>query len=380
MSPVPDHCRAAVLAAYGEPLQVVDVPVPAELEPGALLVRTRAATVCATDLHFAHGPVAGGYSPSNLPVILGHEMTGTVVAFGAGAERDSVGQPLSLGDRIIWSHGFCGRCEACVVQREPVLCTSLRAYMRGNVDEYPHLTGGFSEYVYVFPTSGRVKVPDSVSDVVASASSCALRTVVHGFERLGTIDDGQSVVVLGTGPLGLFAVAKAATTAAGPVIAVGGPEARLDLARAWGADHVLDVATTDAGTRVQAVRDLTGGRGADIVFELSGVPAAFGQGLEMLRRGGRYVVIGQLHTDQVPFNPSQIVTKQATIIGSISATIEHYWKGLQFLERHAGRFDWDSMISGRYGLDEINVAMERMRTWDEIKPAIVFETADGGPR
>ena len=369
---VPTECRAAVLSSFGRPLEIVDVPIPTKLEPGSLLVRTRAATVCATDLHFADGPVAGGYGPSSLPTILGHEMTGAVAAFGPDSERDSLGAELRIGDRIIWSHGFCGQCEACVVDREPVLCESLRAYMRSNCHDYPHLTGGFAEYVYVFPSSGRVKVPDSIPDSLASGASCALRSVVHGFERLGRISPGSTVVVLGSGPLGLFSLTQAVISGAGQVIVIGGPAPRLEVARRWGASMVLDVSESSADERVEAVLQATRGRGADVVAEMSGVPSAFGDGVAMLRRGGRFLVVGQLHTEEVPFNPSQIVTKQLSIIGSVSATIAHYAQGLRFLERYADRFSWMDLISGTYSLDEINLAMDGMRHWTEIKPAILF--------
>ncbi|HEX6872290.1 MAG TPA: zinc-binding dehydrogenase [Micromonosporaceae bacterium] len=373
---IPATCRAAALTEYGKPLEILDVAIPDRLEPGALLVRTTAATVCATDVHFSAAPIAGGYAAGSLPAIIGHEMTGVVVARGEGADADSLGRPLTNGDRVIWSHGYCGRCEPCVVQREPVLCQSLRGYMRGSAREFPYLTGGFSEYVYVFPTSGRLKVPDEIPDEVAAASSCALRTVVHGFERLGRIAPTDTVAVLGTGPLGLFALAMAKVAGPARLIAVGGPTRRLELAARWGADLVIDVVqTASAADRLALVRQATGGRGADVVIEVSGVPAAFDEGLDLLRRGGRYLIVGQLHAEQVPFNPSKIVTTHATLIGSVSAHIGHYQRGLEFLLRHRDSFDWTEMLTGRYPLEDINIALESMRSWSEIKPVITFPPA-----
>lgn len=372
MNRVPQTCRAAVLTAYGAPLEVREVPVPDHLEPGALLVRTTAATVCATDAHFADAPIAGGYAAGRLPVALGHEMTGVVVAQGEGATVESAGRELALGDRIVWSHGYCGSCESCTVLREPVLCERLRAYMRGCVDDYPHLTGGFSEYVYVFPESGRVKVPDEISDAVAAASSCALRTVVHAFDRLGPVRADHTVAILGSGPLGLFATAYASVLGVRRVITVGGPAKRLELAAAWGADETLDVTRRSAEERLDRVRSLTGGRGADVVVEVSGAPPAFAEGIDLLRRGGRFVVVGQLHTEQVPFNPSQIVTKQATVIGSVSADISHYERGLRFLVQHRDRFAWDDLIDSRHTLDTVNDALDEMRGHRVTKPVLQF--------
>jgi L-iditol 2-dehydrogenase len=372
MSSLPKTCRAAALVDAGSPLEILEVKVPDQLEGGALLVKTEAATVCATDVHLWQHTV-GAFAASNYPVILGHEMTGRIVGFGAGPLTDSVGQPLKEGDRIVWAHGFCGRCLNCTVEHQPTTCLNRRGYGSGRCTDYPYLTGGFAEYCYVFPTSGRIKVPDELSDQVASASSCALRTVVAGFERLGTLEDYQTVLIQGSGPLGLFAVAKAVTSGVSQVICVGGPKARLELASKWGATHTVDVSEVpDAGERRDIVMGLTGGRGADVVIEVSGVVPAFNEGMDLLRTGGRYLIVGQAHPEKVDFNPSQIMFKQATLIGSMGASIEHYWKALEFLRVNRHRFDWDDMISNQYPLEQINDALEKMSQWQEVKPAITF--------
>jgi L-iditol 2-dehydrogenase len=357
-------------------MRIDDVQVPDVLEPGALLVRATAATVCATDVHLWEGAVGSKDAGADLPLILGHEMTGEVARISDGADRDSLGRPLSVGDRIIWTHGFCGRCEQCVIEHQPTLCTNRRGYMQTAASKYPYLTGGFAEYCYVFPTSGRLKVPESVSDPVASAASCALRTVVHAFDRTGPIEERQVVVVQGAGPLGLFSTAKAAAVSPAQLIVVGGPEQRLALARQWGATATIDVdELRDSADRVARVLTLTGGRGADVVLEMSGVPAAFAEGIAMLRPGGRYTVVGQIHTTSLPFNPTQLVMKHARVTGCLSAGLEHYERALRFLDRNSDRFDWDAMITSSRPLDEINDAFALMRDWSEIKPAITFERA-----
>jgi threonine dehydrogenase-like Zn-dependent dehydrogenase len=304
-------------------------------------------------------------------MILGHEMVGHVVAVG-GVETDSVGQELSIGDRIIWTHGMCGSCFECVVQRQPVLCRNRRRYGGERSSEYPYLTGGFAEYCYVYPTAGRVRVPDELSDGAASAASCALRSVISGFDRLGPILGHQTVLVQGSGPLGLFATAAAAVAGADRIIVVGAPENRLALAAAWGASEVLDVTRVAPDGRAAAVDDWTGGRGAEIVIEVSGAREAVGEGMRHLRPGGRYLIIGQGRGGDVPFDPSQIVAKNATILGSLSGGVAHYWRALQFMRRHRDRFDWDAMISGLYALDDVNDALARMAGGSEIKPAISF--------
>jgi L-iditol 2-dehydrogenase len=252
-----------------KPLEIVDVKIPDRLEHGAILVKTLAATICGTDVHFWEGEAG---SSSGGPRILGHEMVGRVVQLGPGVTADSLGAQLAEGDRIIWAHGYCGQCYECVVEKPPTVCTgNPLIYMSLPSTEYPYLTGGFAEYCYVFPRSGRVKVPDTVSDLNASAAACALRTVVHAFDRLGGLDDRHSVVVQGSGPLGLYSVAKAVAGGASTVIAIGGPAARLEIAKGWGATHTIDIGeVTDPAQRAALVRELTGGKGPDVVVEVSG--------------------------------------------------------------------------------------------------------------
>lgn len=367
---IPTTALAAVRVEPGKPLDVIPVQVPDKLEPGAILVKTLAATVCATDVHLSRAPVGTSEAP---PVILGHEMVGEVVRVGDGVDRDSIGQALEIGDRIIWTHGFCGQCFNCTVRHEPTLCTHRRAYMATPYTEYPYLTGGFAEYCYVFPSSGRVKVPAGISDEVASASSCALRTIMHGFKRLGPVDDAV-VVIQGAGPLGLFAAAKAVTANARNVVVIGGPEARLQLAQKWGADEIINVGEVQSPeARIAKVQELTEAVGADVVIEVSGAASAFDEGMGMLRAGGRYLLIGQIGPHQTTISPSTFVLRQLSIIGSLSGSVEDYYHGLAFLERYKDRFAWDDMISAVHSIDDISSAMDAMASLRAIKPAIRFD-------
>ncbi len=371
MAKIPTSCRAALLVGHEQPMDIAEVPIPQELERGALLVRNTAATICASDVHIWEGE--SGSAEEHFPRILGHEMTGRVAAIGEGAEVDSVGQLLRVGDRVIWTHGFCGQCENCVIEHEQTLCANRRGYMRSLATEFPYLVGGFAEYGYVFPSSGRVKVPDIIPDELASAAACALRTMVQGFDRLGRLDDRHALVIQGSGPLGLFSTALAARSGPSKIIVIGGPAERLEVARRWGATHTIDIADVpDAADREALIRDWTDGNGPDVVIEVSGVVPAFPEGFSMIRRGGRYLVVGQLHDQEVAIKPAEITRKHVRIIGSISASVAHYHRALQFIAHNWERFTWMDMISSRYPLDEINEALVRMQRWQEIKPAIIF--------
>ena len=116
----------------------------------------------------------------------------------------------------------------------------------------------------------------------------------------------------------------------------------------------------------------TNSQGPDVAIEVSGAPTAFPEGLAMLRRGGRYLVIDQIGEHEVTLKPADLVRKHIRLIGTMSASVEHYFKALQFLKNNWDRFSFMDMISNYYPLHRINEAMERMRTWQEVKPALTF--------
>jgi len=367
MSSIPTHSRAAVLRKFGEPLVIENVTIPRDIEPGAILTKIEACSICGTDVHLAHGELS---LKVDLPVIIGHEMVGRIVAFGPGQQRDTVGVPIEIGDRIVWTHTACNSCYYCTVARQPTLCERRRAYMFENMEKPPFLMGGFSEYGYVLPESGRIKVPDSVPNDLASLCSCAFRSVMNAMTKLGRIAPYEAVVIQGAGPLGLLSTAVAKVGGARRVIVIGGPAVRLKMAEAFGADDTIPLETTTPDERAEKVRALTDGRGADIVMEFTGHPAAFAEGLIMARKGGRYLVVGQLGEGKTEIAPSMIVKKQLQVIGSFSGDAASYWKALDFMAAHKHQIPFDRMITNRYRLEDVNVALERMRRFEEIKPVI----------
>jgi threonine dehydrogenase-like Zn-dependent dehydrogenase len=364
---LPEFSRSAVVRTFGEPIRIEEVPIPRVIEPGAILTRIEMCSICGTDVHLWQGSLA---TKITLPVILGHEMVGRIVEMGAGPHRDSVGQALRIGDRITWAHTSCGSCFFCTVAQEPTLCQNTRRYMYETIDQFPYLLGGFSEYGYVMPEAGRIRVPDEVPNELASLSSCALRSVMNAFDVLHGIGSSEVVVIQGAGPLGLLATAVAKVAGARRVITLGAPHARLEIASAFGADETLSIERTSHEERHERIKSLTGGRGADIVMEFTGHPQAFNEGLDLIRRGGRYVVVGQLGSGTTTIKPSLIVSKQLRIMGSLSGRAKAYWKAMDFIAAHRADIPFERMISNRYSLDEVNIAMQRMKNYEEIKPVI----------
>ena len=364
---LPDKIRIASVRKFGEPLQIVEVPMPAP-EPGAVVVRVLASTICGSDVHAWHGQID---LPVTLPVMPGHEGVGEVVALGSGAERDSVGAEVRLGTRLVWTPESCGHCHGCTVLRDETCCANRRYGMFASCAEFPYCLGTFGEYAYLPPRCGRVVVPDAIKDTWASAASCALRTSVRAFERLGGFGVSETVLVQGAGPVGLFAVALASTLGARRLIVVDGSAERLALAREWGATHTIDITELpEPAARREAVLELSDGWGPSVGFEMSGAAGAFPEGLEMMGRGGRYVVVGTMGGPPQPVNVPAIAGRNLDVIGVVSADAGTLAKSLQFMAERKDQFDWSRVIGAEFALDQATEALERMRLQEAGKPVI----------
>ena len=359
------------MSGYGAPIEIRELPIPGELEPGAILVKTAAATMCGSDVHAWSGSVKG-VSGQQLPAVLGHEMSGIIVKLGPGVTTDSVGQSIREGDLLMWENGACGKCYNCSVMGHRAFCTNRKSYSWAKCEEFPFLVGAFAEYIYVFPESGRLRVPDGLPPAWVAAATCALRTVMHGYERLGKVDFHQWAVVQGAGPLGLFMTAILNHAGVENIVVVDAVEQRLALARKWGARHTISMAELPAQSdRIQALNDLTHGRGADVLVQVANGSTAFVEGVAMAAKNARYLSIG-IGSPATPFNSDLLTMKGVTVIGSVGAEIRHYYKGLQFMHSTRGRYNYDEMFTNRYRLDQINECLASFKAGKEIKPIITF--------
>src|SRR5262244_2331492 len=333
-----NDCRAAVVTAHNQPLEIKRVPIPDPLEPGALLVKITASTLCGTDVHRWHGPLPDG---DTLPIITGHEPCGVVEAIN-GERTDILGTPVKRGDRIVWSYFSCGSCYYCSVALQPCICSGRASWGHNRSDQYPYLLGSCAEYMYVPPPCLIIKVPEEVSSASAAASACAYRTVMHGFDRLGAIKSHESVVIQGSGPLGNFATAVARDHGAKKVLVIGAPAARLEVTKRSGADVVIQVANNMA------------------------VP----EGLTLLRKGGRYLSIGAGGNADISVKS----LPQEMIFHTIrSAEPRHWLQAIDFLASRKKTFPFEEMISASYSLDDINDAMQAMANYQVVKAAIKFQ-------
>ncbi len=364
-----DTCRAAVITEHNKPLTIQQVPIP-QLDPGSLLVKITASTLCGTDVHRWHGPLSEG---DTLPIITGHEPCGFVEDI-AGERTDILGNPVKRGDRIVWSYVACGSCYYCAVALQPCICPGRASWGHNRSDQHPYLLGSCSEYMYVPKECLIIKVPDEVTSASAAASACAYRTVMHGFDRLGALKSHETVVIQGSGPLGNFATAVAKDHGAKKVLVIGAPANRLEVTKRMGADAVLNLEeVSDEKERRKWVRDHTEGRGADVVIEATGNPAAVPEGLELLRDGGTYVEMGQF-TDAGSIMTSwhRICAKDLNLLGSWAFTANDLPLGVDMLYKARDKYPWRKMQTlFPFTLDGVKDAVAQAMAMRTVKSTII---------
>lgn len=347
--------RAALFFGPGKEMELTELPIP-DPEPGAVVVRITRANICGSDLHIWRGDGLLGAMARPDGRIIGHEMTGVVHALGAGVSTDWAGQPLAEGDRVAYQYfAPCGRCRSCVRGMTEACIRSFKV-LQGKPSVFPHFRGAYADYFYVTPQMALFKVPDTVSDTMVAGVNCALAQVVMGLERV-QVGLGDRVVIQGAGGLGIYATAVARDRGAEAVIVIDGIDGRLALARAMGADAIIDfrqLATADE--RVAVVKELTGGWGADVVCELVGTSSAITEGLRMVGVGGRYLEIGVFYPGtSMELDPGRLVAGNIRLEAVAAYDALSLSRALGFLERHVLDLPLDQMVVD-YPLERINDA------------------------
>ena len=298
--------KAVVVRAPGSAecaLQIETVPDPAP-GPRQIVVAVAHCGVCYHDVVVRNGTLKAGVQ---MPVILGHEVAGTVAAVGWDVRG------LRVGDRVATTQRghVCGQCRYCRTAREP-LCAEM--VFLGDAG----LNGGYAEYVAI-DADGIVPIPDGVDLRAASIACCAIGTAYHAVVVIGAVRPGDAVLVTGaSGGVGLHAV-QIAKAAGAVVLAASTSSNRAYALRQAGVDHVLQHGRgEDFSARA---RDLTRGEGVDVVIDTVGTPV-FQGARRSLARGGRWVMVGQLTGDFVPFNPAQLFLKGIHMLSATSVTRE----------------------------------------------------------
>ncbi len=346
--------KAAVFQGPGKGYEIQEFDIP-DPEPDALVIKVSMGGVCGSDLHIWRGD-----SPAFAAMagqVVGHEMTGRVANLGANISTDSLGQPIKEGDRVCYAYFYpCSRCYQCN-KGEFAACPAKVARMGGGPSPF---SGAYGEYYYLKPGHWVFKLPDELSDEMVTPVNCALSQVTYGLRQAG-LQMGDTLVVQGAGGLGLNACAVAKEMGADQVIVIDGVADRLELAKQFGADAAIDLNEhKEPAERIQRVMELTGGRGADVVGEFVGLPAAVPEGIQMVRSGGTYLEIGNISFGQTtPFDPSALVWGSKRIVGVIMYDPWVIPEALDFLVRTRAKYPHEEVVShDKYKLDDINRAFE----------------------
>ena len=355
--------RAAVLSAPGESLRLAELDLP-EPGPGQVRVRIAATGVCHSDLSLARGTLR-----QSMPVVLGHESAGTVVSVGAGVTS------ATPGDRVVlcWAppDGTCWYCR----QGEPWLCeTSSSAASTpyatvAGQDVYPGLsTGGFAEETVVSERAV-LKVPDGVPLEHAALVGCAVMTGVGAVLNTARVREGQSVLVVGLGGVGLSVVQGARLAGAGEVIVVDRAPEKLELARTMGATQVLEA----GGELAKQVRGLTEKRGADHAFDCVGLAETIRSSWSATRRGGTTTIVGIGGKEQqVTFSALELFHFARVIQGCVYGNTDPMTDIPKILAFAAeGRLDLGALITGTVGLDGIDDAFADMSAGKGARTVVV---------
>lgn len=363
--------RAAVMTGPGRPIELREIEEP-RLEPGSVLLETLSSEVCGTDVHLHHGRLAG----VPYPIIPGHVSVGRVLD-ARGVSADALGTPLRAGDAVTFYdvHEVCGSCYHCLVARQPNRCPERRVYgITYSLEDGP--LGGWAERIYLKPGVKVIRLPESLTPEQVIGGGCGMVTGFAAVERSG-LAMADTVVVQGTGPVGLAAIGYARLRGAGTIVAIGDPDSRLKLARRMGADLTLSVREDPEAERERAVADLSAGRGADVVIECAGAANAVAEGFRLLREGGVYVIAGH-YTDagDIALNPHRDINrKHAEVRGRWGTEFHHFHRALDLLARHQERLPFADVIGGRYPLEEAGRALAEVESLAVTKAIIV--PADG---
>lgn len=356
---------AAVIPEPHAPAEVRELLEP-ELEPNSALLEVELSEVCGTDVYLQQGRLAG----VPYPLIPGHVSVGRLSKI-RGRMLDVQGQPFGEGDRVTFLdvHRTCNACWHCLVAKATTRCPHRKVYgiTYGLADG---LAGGWAQKLYLKPDTRCIGLGE-VDFEKFMAGGCALPTALHAVER-AAVALGDTVLVLGSGPVGLSTIIFASMRGALRVLCIGGPEHRLETARNLGVSATLNVETSDPREREQWVLENTQGRGVDVTIEATGAPQAVVEAMRYTRDAGRVLIVGQ-YTDhgEVSFNPHlDLNRKHLDVRGCWGSDFSHFYRGVQIMADPLRSEPWSQLKLKRYDLGHANEALADVATGRAVKALI----------
>ena len=371
-APSSGMARVAMLTA-AKHFEVKEFPIP---QPGddEILVKVEGCGVCGTDVHEWKGDPFG-----YIPLVLGHEGTGEVVALGKNIKHDSQGHPIRVGDKLVTSVISCGECHNCLMHTDsPQLCENQGVYGLIPDNDKNHLCGWFSTHLLITKGSTFFVVNDLSLDQRMLLELAAVTT--HALEqgkRTGRLNFNSKVLVQGCGPVGLMMIATLHVAGIDRIIAVDGNDNRLSFAKRLGATDTVnfkELPTLDQ--RVAAVKGMSDGAGADFAYQCTGNPGAAADVYKYIRRGGGLCEMGFfVNNGDCTINPHfDLCNKEIMLVGSWTYGAHEYPVTMAFLRRAKGMgVPLEELITHRFPLDKMNEAMETNLSQQGIKIAYVAQ-------
>jgi S-(hydroxymethyl)glutathione dehydrogenase/alcohol dehydrogenase len=358
--------KAAILYDSAQPLAIQDVNL-SPPQRGEVLVRLVASGICHSDVNIVRGE-----AKAPLPVVLGHEAAGYVEEVGSDVTGLKPGDPVAIS--LVRACGYCFYCVSghpndCV-GTHPLASETRIHSLEGSPITQGINVAGFAEYV-VAAQSQIVKLPQTMPLVTAAVLGCAVITGVGAVVNTARVKAGSTVVVMGLGGIGINTIQAAAMVGARRVIAVDLLDNKLAFARQFGATHTINARSENV---VEAIRELTNGRGADYVFVTVGSPRAVADSLNIIRKRGTIVLIGLIGDDgTVPLPVSKVVLNEFRILGSFMGSSRISEDIPQIVDLYQqGKLKLDELVTGKYSIDRINEAIESMERGEAIRNLIVF--------
>ncbi|WP_375479897.1 S-(hydroxymethyl)mycothiol dehydrogenase [uncultured Jatrophihabitans sp.] len=361
--------QGVIARSVKAPVEVVTINVP-DPGPGEALVKIQACGVCHTDLHYREGGINDEF-----PFLLGHEAAGVVEAVGPDVIDVAPGDFVILNWRAV-----CGQCRACS-RGEPQYCFDTHnARSKMTLDDGTELSpalgiGAFAEKTLV--AAGQcTKVDPAAPATVAGLLGCGVMAGIGAAINTGAVKRGQSIAVIGCGGVGSAAVAGARLVGAGTIIALDLDDRKLEWARDFGATHTVNTTGLDQDAVVEAVQELTGGFGADVVVDAVGIPATYKQAFYARDLAGTVVLVG------VP-NPQAALELPLIDVFGRGGSLKSSWYGDCLPSRDfpalidlylQSRLPLDKFVSEEIGIDDIEAAFEKMHAGDVLRSVVVFQT------
>ncbi len=370
---IPKTAKVAMLTAKKQ-FEIKEFPIPA-LQDDDILVKVEGAGVCGTDVHEWRADPFG-----LIPVVLGHEGTGEIVALGKNVKSDTAGKPIKVGDKIVTSVISCGECNVC--RNHPAhtnLCDKQGVFgLIGHNEENP-LNGWFASHLLIRSKGATYFVVNDLD--MQERMLLELATVcVHAYERAcstGLMSFNTNVLIQGLGPVGLVMAAVLRAAGINNIVAVDGTPMRLDMAKRLGVKHTVNFREADTlEKRIAAVKEATDGIGADFAFQCTGAPAAAADIYSYIRRGGGLCEMGFfVNNGEYSVNPHfAMCNKEINLVGSWDYSAQDYPKTIAFLKQaREMNIPIKELITHSFPLEKLDEAMETNVAQKGIKICYVAE-------